>query len=402
MADVLIEGDLNPSTFRFFNLMVWKDTLTGYYFFTADVGLDFRYRKTEDGGASWGASVQVFPTAGNLTAAVVWYDRWTPGDEGTVIHCTCVRNDVDGIYYRQLETDTDVLAAEVQVRDIAIATLGPIQFSMSLVKAKGGNLYIAWYDSGAGYHLERSSDGGGTWTTRSANFFEDATELDRCFLVPAPWSDDDQDIAAILWDRSANELTLKVYDDSADSISETLIASMTWNWETPHDVAIRASDDHLIVVAHSDEVAAHDLRIWDINGPASITELTPVFTATEQRRATSVLLDPSSDKIYVAYSRPGTWFADVEGVYHTSEDGGSTWSGATAFTFDATRSINTMHSPVQVLDGGLWAPVFVDEDSLPRKAYINTDNAVTIEAQEEEAPPAEPSGAFKLLAGGFI
>src|SRR3990170_3121934 len=67
---------------------VWTSANNAYVFYlNATAGLV--YRKTTDGGATWGAATAVDTVAVYMELAI-WYDKWTPGDSGTIIHIAAV------------------------------------------------------------------------------------------------------------------------------------------------------------------------------------------------------------------------------------------------------------------------------------------------------------------------
>jgi hypothetical protein len=56
----------------------------GYKFYVDNPGTCV-YSKTTNGGTSWGTAV-VVNSLNTCFGIVVWYDRWTPGDNGNNIH----------------------------------------------------------------------------------------------------------------------------------------------------------------------------------------------------------------------------------------------------------------------------------------------------------------------------
>lgn len=87
----------------------------------------------------------------------------------------------------------------------------------------------------------RSVDAGANRTSR-ADVFEAAAEEDWVLLYPANTADT-ADACAIYRDISANAVSIKMYDDSADTRTETAIVSATDSTTYINmDGAIRHSD----------------------------------------------------------------------------------------------------------------------------------------------------------------
>ncbi|KKL55633.1 hypothetical protein LCGC14_2253440, partial [marine sediment metagenome] len=115
---------------------------------------------------------------------------------------------------------------------------------------------------------------------------------------------DNQDIWCIYWDRSADEISLKIYDDSGNSWSETSIATGMADDSAGSyaqmSAAPRHSDNHAILAAWSaPNVATADLRVWDIGGVSDITAMTNVVTDLDESGAVAVFVDQRDNSIYV-------------------------------------------------------------------------------------------------------
>ena len=86
----------------------------GYAFYIDSNGT-VAYKKTTNGGASWGTSVTVHNVTTSVRVAV-WFDQWTPGDTtGTIIHIVVTDTTNDEIYYGTLDTATDTLVTPVVI-----------------------------------------------------------------------------------------------------------------------------------------------------------------------------------------------------------------------------------------------------------------------------------------------
>ncbi len=113
-AQVVIEASPNTtgsSHTQSGSSVVFISDLVGYKFFrpgsAPDSGMCV-YRKTTDGGATWGARVRV-DTQTDCIGVSVWYDQWTPGDTGTYIHIATIDTTDDDLFYNRLDTSNDSL-----------------------------------------------------------------------------------------------------------------------------------------------------------------------------------------------------------------------------------------------------------------------------------------------------
>ncbi len=389
MADVTVE-DAADTTLNFTAQRigpVWTDKDTGYIIFGDDT-LDVQYRKTTDGGASWGDPVAV---SGAISAESVdvWFDKWTPGDSGTVIHIWWLDSAAADVKYRSLDTADDSLGTERTVFDGAsMTTTNRTSHALSGTKAVGGNLYVQfWLDSdGNERGFYRSVDSGANWTSRTDG--ADGTACDEVMCLPDDDSADNEDIVMIYWDRSANELSIKKYDDSGNSWGETSIAtSMNDRGDLLQmDAVVRHSDGHVILVAWSDaDLSTTDLRVWDITlATPTITAKTDVITNKDDVICVGLLIDQNTDDLYVAYlgdeDGSETAFITLTAFYKKSADGGGSWGSQTAYQEDAaddSRHISAGESTPGAAEGR-FEPVFFNTDI--NDLFVNKVNSVELGA----------------------
>lgn len=333
-------------------LIVYTDGHTGYVFAGA-AGGTFIYRKTTDGGATWAAAVTI-ATATTHVAFDVWFDQWTPGDTGTLIHMWYFDTTNDAVRWRSLDTNGDSLGTERTVLTGASAVAGRGAF-VSGTKTVSGYLYAAYdIDAGAETGFRRSTDSGTTWSADlggSATAWVEAT-VDGTMLFPASGTGDNNDCWGIYHDNSANALTMKMYDSSATTVIEsstvqtTTASSTDGLGQTAYSGSVRKSDGHLIIVSCSErDTATADMQCWDVSAVNSasltgVTAKTDITTNIDDNYYPSVFIDQDTNKIYVAYNgkRDGseTLGTTTSIYYTTSTDGGTTWSaGDTAYSQDA-------------------------------------------------------------------
>lgn len=355
---------------------VWIDVNIAYIFYI-DGSSDLVYQKTTDGGATWAAAVTI--NSDMVIKASVWYDRWTPGNAGRLIHIVYSEADGDDILYRNLNTLDDSLSTEVEVVDGASYTDGNWDEGVvDIVRARGGNLYLAFWGDGDGENgFYRSTDEGVTWTARAK--LSDGNEADGIILMPGN-EDDADDIWCIYWDRSADALSLKVYDNSGDSWAETAIASSMADDTAYYQMsaAPRRNDNHVILVAWSEiDAATADLKAWDIGSSSSITALTNIVTDLDASTQVAVFINQQDDSIYVAYLKGGTWTATVDAVYRKSTDGGTTWGSEQAYSEAAADDMRSLWAGISVgSDGGRFQPTFFNIDLTD--LFVNLVNDVLI------------------------
>lgn len=196
------------------------------YMVYADSLSDVAFRKSVDNGLTWTQPTTVH--SGTTVQLAVWYDRWSNISAG-LIHCVMTDSADDDTSYRTINTESsDALSTETDIF-VGASTAGGMH--LSVTRAVGGNVYCKTViDAGAEggfYRLPNANVPNGAWDA-ARTVDEAIATLDQMILQPDFDAADTQDIMAIFWDASANEVSRKLYDDSANSWSETSIAgSMT-------------------------------------------------------------------------------------------------------------------------------------------------------------------------------
>lgn len=355
MADVAIDSSISTSTARGMRSVVFTTTLIGYQFYIDTGTSGFKYSKTTDGGATWGAGVLISAAVAGI-AFDVWFDQWTPGDSGTLIHMWYFEATNSDVFYRTLDTASDTLGTQRTVFAGATAVAGRGAF-VSGSKMRSGYLYCAYdIDAGAEKGLHRSTDAGVTWSANLATTFVEAT-IDQCLLFPASGTGDNNDCWALYHDASADALTLKMWDSSAVAQVESatimaLVENVTdLSGQYAFSGSIRHSDGHLIFAAFSaDYSTSHDFRVFDVTSTSTFTEKTKIVTATANQGNPAVFIDQLTDDIYVAYEgkRDGTESANAKAYYTKSTDDGTTWSSGDTAYMEGAASAN-IHQ--------VWAPL---------------------------------------------
>ncbi len=382
MADITIEGSTHDTlnTKQQPRSLVWTSPSVGYIFFVENT-FDLHYRKTTNSGASWGSAVTI--RQGTVQKFSVWYDKWTKGDTGAIIHIIFTDTDDDDMTYNSLDTSDDTLGGEV----IAFAGSSTTSSNwgdgcLSIVKARGGNILAGgWIDSSGENDLVRATDSPATSFTSRATV-ADGSSVDRIQFL-AGNETDSNDIWCMYQDASANTLTLKVYDDSGDSWSESgSIDTIAENSSFfGFDSMDRHSDGHAIVIMWNAHLSATgDLAVWDITDINTQTAKADVITNDSAYGVVGILINQQNDNIYAAYTTAST-SGSIK--YKLSSDGAGTWGSATdmSVTSDDHRMINGGTS-VQG-EGGRWMPVWFNDDL--NDLVTNADNSVEIKALTHDA-----------------
>lgn len=366
----------------------WTSPTVGYVVYV-DVGIDLKYNKTTDGGATWGGAVNI--VTGTVLGIDCWADWQTEGDAGTKIHIAYVSHGSRDIRYVYLDTDGDSIGGDDQIE--ACQGTGTLQnvygrptYRISITKTRGGNLAVAFGysdDDDVFFYEFYTSPDGDTWTNEATPWEADD---DHILLFPGNEADN-QDVWALFWDASADILSLKSYDDSGDSWSEQQIAASMAEHGVylQMDGAIRLSDGHLIVAAWSQyDNAASDLMTWDINGAGSITAKTNIITNTGEYFLASVFINQDNDDIYVAYVGGANAQSSVAAQYQKSADGGGTWDGEVQIQANADDDERWIScGAVKAANGGKFQPVWFNDDL--NDLFCNTDNGISIAAAAGEA-----------------
>ena len=317
MADIQIEAIASSTTEIRARRggVFWTSPTVGYIVYL-DAGQDLVYRKTADGGATWGDAVAL-AAADSCQAWVYdcWADWQTAGDVGTKIHIAYMSYDLSQMRYVYLDTSTDTVGGDdlietCQGTGTFNAGSGIAWYQMSITKTRGGNFAVAfrYYDSAlASFYMFYTSPDADTWTSKASPW---EAAGDYILLFPANLADN-QDLWGVFWDVDANEISLKTYDNSNNDWTTIAEASISLNMaETSSylqmDGAIHLSDGHLIFAAWSQyDNAAADLMTWDINGAGSITAKTNVLTDSAESFLVSVFINQVNDDIYVSYVKYG-------------------------------------------------------------------------------------------------
>lgn len=365
----------------------WSDVNTGVIVYV-DSGFDISFARTTDKGANWNITEI---EAGTVRQLAVWYDKETPGDTGTLVHIAWLdsadaEGSQDARYVTVDVSDGGVGAIRTVDGDLTVDNLSRNN-RIAITKAVNGRMLVA-FSTQTEIECYKSAETSAPYfaaaATDIADVFETATQEDWVILFPA--NVDAGDCCALFWDRSTDELSVKMYDDSDDSWTETSISGSMVD-DSIHkamDGAVRHSDNHVEIAAHSNEDdAGDDLLTWDLTvdsiASPTITAKANIFTDQGESAQVSVHINQQNDDVRVAYLKGGTWQATVDVVYHLSDDGMGSWGAEQAYSEAAADDIRLVPAGRTVGDdGGRYQPCFYNSDL--RDIFVNETNDVEITA----------------------
>ena len=304
------------------------------YLFYVDINNDPAFVKSLDGGMTWGSPTVLKNTS--CTAISVWYDRWS-GINADLIHVIYADSGNDDVYYRSVDAGNgDSLGTEYTVfAGVSTAAGG----ALSISRMRGGNLIVVGcIDAGVEMFSKKSTDVGINWADIAAGYEANA---DLCIVMPG-WGADNQDAMMFYYDRDATEISVKYYDDSANSWSETSIA-------TSIAIPTQATTTLGHISAAVDLVNSQNLlAFWTAVDTANADLRCFKVTQSAQTETTSnVVLNSTDDQGFAGISIKGNiWYCFYAGssngievypyylrlYYKSSMDGGTTWGSETLIT----------------------------------------------------------------------
>lgn len=385
MADVAIDTSLNTTAHkRCMSRWVVTTDASIVYFFYVDGTNDLSYRKSIDGGATLGDVVVV--QVGTCFAFDTYFDKWAPSETGGLIHIALIDSaGTDRLSYYNLDVSDDSLSTRKDVATITVnLTAGFFNSGVTIAKSRddNGNLGIQfWGDAVGSRGFYTSTDDGANWTSRTDG--ADGDLVDIVMLFPGNETDV-KDFRMLYGDVSATELTMKVFDDSANTWSESaaiktdVTFSDDW-WQIAG--AVDHTDGLIYGACHVEiDTTGDDIFTFTVDGTASITAKTDVVTNKAESGNVCLMINQQNQDKYVGYNvGDPTWAATTKAVFHKSTDNMSTWGTEQAMQVDTSDDEAAIACPSSVDDdGGLFIPVWFNDDL--NDLFTNSDNAVSIAA----------------------
>jgi hypothetical protein len=336
---------------------------------------------TDDGGATWSETTI---ETGNCKRIRAWFDGETPGDSGSQVAITWMDVDTDDVKFVLVDASDGTHGTIRTIDSTNTVSNNNNQNRLALTKTKGGN-YIVAYSTQTEIECYKSSDAFATAGTDIADVMETATQEDWIKIYPANTSDDN-DAVAIFGDRSSSELSMKMWDDSAGTWTETsIVSSISFNINyCPYDAAVRHSDGKVLLAVHTDDdtttddLVTYTLTVDSIASPSAAAGAN-IFTNQAESALAAVAIDQQSDDVYVAYAKGGTWYDTVDIVFHKSTDDMVSWGSEQAYSEAAADDFRVIGSPRSIGDNGgkiQWS--FYNKDTIDH--YVNLVNDVEIAA----------------------
>ena len=348
--------------------LVFINDQVGYAFFV-DSDYTVGYSTTTNGGLTWGAKVALssITNAKNIT---VWYDRWTPGNAGALIHVIYLDGTSGDVYYNNVDTNnSNSQKGEVVAIDRSTSGHSAYTDTISISMATDGDIYVAATSSIASSQavVNYSQNTGTSWSATSDEGMDNEV-FDYVMLMPLA----DADILLLRWDTSANTIDSKEYEDGADTWDSSFLSVDTNAIEDPNALG----DDPLTQTwAATINPDTYDIYLAYVNGAGSTTaELetaayyasywtskTSLLSATDSIMGTAIGINRNSKYIYVAYLR-GSVNASNNAYYMVSEDYMSSWSyerGPVTSSSDDSKALSMNISSVENM--GVF--LFDDDDN---------------------------------------
>lgn len=388
MADSTIQTDARGDASLACHGVYWTSGTTGA-FLTTDSSGNLNARKTTDAGVSLATAVQIANPSISKVAFV--FDRQIVGDSGTLVHEVYLDGVTENFYYDAYDISADAWTVADPGKVIVFANYGGGGSSLRcfITKTRSGNLIAGWVKAGTAGGCFKSSDTGASWTSCASPWESNAQDR----VLPAYCNTGDDDDGAILfWDISANQLSVKVYDDSGDSWTETTITGTFTNTNSfeQWDATTRLSDGHMLLACWSQlnnaasDLATFDILIDSVSAP-TVTAKADVLTDTANAALVSIFVDQFTDDVYVAYGI-GTWSTAVDVVYKRSTDDMATWGSQHAYSEQAATTVAQLGRGAMGASGGNFEPEFFV--STANDNFYNLVNAVAL---------SDSSGGHKSL-----
>lgn len=397
MADKLVTTNINTSTDP-------RQGLWGPYYIDVSKGVfvhstftsqpDPIMTRTTDKGIGWTPSL-IFANH-NMTQIACWFDQETPGDSGTLVHCIWMEQVSGDCFYISVDVADGTIGT---LRTVATSTSGGFASDRcAITKLQNGRIIVAFRNT-TDNHTFKSAETSAPYFAAAATSINDVYEgiasadADWCLLFPA--NVDDGDACALFWDRSTDQLSAKMWDDSAGTWTETTFGpTMVDDSQQIHmDGSIRHSDTRILFAAHSDhDDALDDLLTFEINpnsiGSPGIVSKAAVFTDQAESGQVAVHINQQNNDVRIAYLKGGTWDVAVNIATVLSTDGMTSWDAEIQMNEDAADDHRRVSAGRTTgTGGGRYQPGWFDDDQNDLFTSIVNDIEIAVAA----------AGAFPLV-----
>ncbi len=288
--------------------VVFISDQTGYAFYRDQTATNCVYRKTTNGGTTWG-SVVVVDAQTDCIKIAVWYDRWTPGDTtGTNIHIVTADNTDSDLFYTRLNTSGDTLTTTVNATGANQGGTFDVQQNIpSITKGTDGNLYMGIQDDADSFVIKCSGtcETATNWTEAGTNPFDLAVD----WLILMPLSSGN--IIAIRWDVSDGDVDSKVYNDTLntwDALWTDIDVSAPTNltYDAPFGATLNKATGtiYLAYAAQNDSLndGNDDVRTKSYNGVIWTTKTDVITNTSRGVVGVKIATKENTDAVYVVYT----------------------------------------------------------------------------------------------------
>ena len=337
-APVIIDGSPNVDPTMHTSAgsrTVFVDDQIGYHFFPGNLATNCRYRKTTDGGATWGSAV-VVDSQTDCIGIVVWYDQWTPGDTGTLIHILTMDTGDDDLFYTALNTANDTLATTTAQRIYPATASTTASFAQgtnnhSITKSTDGQIYVVADDA----------TGTGSMLRRCAGNCTVATQWSDVGTKPQGNSDSWSMLMPLLGGHvmlvnrsTGNLLRSSTWNGSSWSsfvnIDVTAIRGTIYDVNMAMTLDTDSGDIFLAYVADADTftVADHDIRTARYSGGSWSNTANVVTNTSRGIHQVAIARDQNTGTLYLAYTARTTLAtpSTANVFWHLSTTSMNTWS----------------------------------------------------------------------------
>jgi BNR repeat-like domain len=298
--------------------VVWQDLTPGNW--------EIYCRRSPDGGMSWNAAKRITWTPGDSFAPDV------AADSGSIVHAVWSDNTPGNyeIYYRKSPDGGTTWGTARRLTWTAGSSSSP-----AIAMDADNVLHVVWDDMTSGaasIYYKRSTDKGNTWsvskklTSSSGNSMRPALVIDSSKTLHAAWWDDTPGNPEIYHKRSTD-------GGSTWSAAQRL----TWTSGKSYDPAIAAGPGQTLFVVWDDDTPGNYeiLAKRSTDGGATWGASQRLSWSSLESLAPDIAID-AGNAIHVVWSdyTPG----NPELYYRESSNGGSTWSAAQRISWTAEDS----------------------------------------------------------------
>ena len=261
----------------------------------------------------------------------MWYDRWTPGNTGNIIHIVYIDTGSDDVWYDTFDTSTDTNGTEVAM-DTTSRNVMTNADNSTISRGTDGDLYIGFCNgsTAASCNVKKCTDTcttAGNWTGTGTSPLDAANDYIRLFPLA------NGNMMIIRHDISADDIQSRTYTDSTNSwagswnnIDINAAENTTYPETLVGVVDINTNDIYLAYGASVAVANQADIRTAVYDGSTWATK-TDVVTDVNTMISLDIGYDLYNDRVFVAYIQ-GTAGSNTTVYYKNSSDGMTSWSTA--------------------------------------------------------------------------